>query len=239
MRFKELYESLYNPKIKKLFDYNGFEVWEVDGKMIRDSIEEEFTDFGQPLRFDFIPSNEFWIDKEESDNEAHFYCVHMYKEYQEMLAGKTYEEAVGLAENEEKKAREVDDKGIKKYKGKIDLEAIHKSLYGACSNGAKIWIIDGELVRDEFYVDFTQGGHHFVYPWVPIDEIWLDNDNHPNEQDLILLHELHERNLMLKGMTYNDAHRDSSRIEYECRKTPMLLLMYLTIEGFSKHEINI
>jgi len=238
MRFKTLYESLYDPKIKKLTDYNGFEVWQVDGKMIRDNMEEEFTNFCQPLRFPNLgmSDNEFWIDKEESDDEAHFFCIHMFREYQEMKAGKTYEEAVELAEQEEKKARDMDEGGIKKYKGKIDIETIHKSLYGECSNGVSIWIIDGELVRDKFYVDFTAGGHHFVYSWCPIDEVWLDNDNHPKEQDLILLHELHERNLMAKGMGYNEAHKDSSRIEYECRKTPMLLSVYLQTEGFEKYS---
>jgi len=229
------------PHIKILIpDYNGFVVWEVDGTMIRNDMEEEFTNFAQNLRFPgMIPSNEFWIDKEESRDEAHFFCIHMYKEWQLMKDGKSYEEAVEAGENEEKKARDVEENGIKKYKGKINLDDIHQKLYGECENDVKVWIIDGELVRDKYYVDFTAGGHDLVYgkrigQFMPNNEIWLDDDNHPNEQKLILLHELHERNLMTKGMNYNNAHKSSSLLEYKCRKNPILLDMYLKDEGLVK-----
>ena len=45
------------PYIKKYKSINGFDVWIVDGKYIRDKINEEFTNFGLNSRFRFIPKN--------------------------------------------------------------------------------------------------------------------------------------------------------------------------------------
>ncbi len=73
-------------------------------------------------------------------------------------------------------------------------------------------------MRDLFYVDFTEGGHEFVYDFVPKGEVWIDNDLGPAERAFVILHELHERNLMAKGMHYDSAHLSSSIIEYKCRR---------------------
>jgi hypothetical protein len=62
-----------------------------------------------------------------------------------------------------------------------------------------IWIVDGRLVRSVFDVDFTEGGHDYVYEFVPQNEVWIDNDLEESERPFVLLHELHERNLMAKG----------------------------------------
>ncbi len=82
----------------------------------------------------------------------------------------------------------------------------------------KVWIVKGENVRDLFFLDFTEGGHGYVYSFIPKDEIWIDDDVEPDEIKFVLLHELHERNLMSKGMKYEPAHIRSSNIEYYCRK---------------------
>jgi hypothetical protein len=75
-------------------------------------------------------------------------------------------------------------------------------------------------VRDLYDIDFTEGGHDWVYKFVPKGEVWIDNDVKPEERSYIILHELHERNLMKKGLSYNDAHADSSQLEYHVRHRP-------------------
>ena len=65
-------------------------------------------------------------------------------------------------------------------------------------SGLSVWIINGRLVRSGFDDDFTEGGHDYVYEFVPRDEIWIDNDLEEVERPYVLLHELHERNLMAK-----------------------------------------
>lgn len=78
--------------------------------------------------------------------------------------------------------------------------------------------MDGELVRGLYFVDFTQGGHDKVYKFIPENEIWVDDDVSQKEMKFVLLHELHERNLMKKGMKYDLAHQASSAIEIYARK---------------------
>ena len=72
------------------------------------------------------------------------------------------------------------------------------------------------------------------FPFIPKDEVWIDDDVESREIKFVLLHELHERNLMAKGWCYDTdtitnlktgkikkpAHQDSSAIEYYCRQHP-------------------
>ena len=66
-------------------------------------------------------------------------------------------------------------------------------------------------------MDFTQGGHEYVYEFVPPGDVWIDNDLEWQERGFVILHEIHERNLMEKGMCYDDAHASSSALEQSCR----------------------
>jgi hypothetical protein len=56
-----------------------------------------------------------------------------------------------------------------------------------------------------------------VYHFIPEDEIWIDDDISQRERKFIILHEMHERNLMEKGMDYPSAHRSATEIEDFCR----------------------
>jgi hypothetical protein len=87
----------------------------------------------------------------------------------------------------------------------------------------EVKLINGKAVRDLYFIDFTEGGHHFVYPWVPLKEVWIDDDLSAHEREFVLLHELHERYLMAKGDNYAVAHASSSLIEYKCRRDPSML----------------
>ena len=48
----------------------------------------------------------------------------------------------------------------------------------------------------------------------------------------MVFHELHERNLMSKGMDYDSAHEDASRLELYYRKHPPELHEALAQEGW-------
>jgi len=215
------------PYLRKLEDVGDFEVWEVDGMYVRNNLNREFTNFGQHFRFPFIPKHQFWIDKQNSSNETPYYVDHMIIEWNLMNQGVDYDTAIAKADQQEQKERkksalmgkvrkEMSDTGVK-----VPKEIYVHKLTGSAS--PQIWIVNGELVRDLFFIDFTEGGHHFVYDFVPYNEVWLDNDLTPKEREFVLLHELHERYLMFKGQTYNHAHNSSSYVEYLCRRDPSLL----------------
>ena len=69
------------PYIKKLETLEDFNVWDVDGEYIRSKINREFTNFGQHFRFDFIPTKEFWIDKQHGSDEKDYFISHMLVEW--------------------------------------------------------------------------------------------------------------------------------------------------------------
>ena len=84
-----------------------------------------------------------------------------------------------------------------------------------------------------FDIDFTAGGHDYVYEFVPENEVWIDNDIEQQEHGYVLLHELHERNRMAAGWPYSRAHAESSLLESRCRHHPDQLHDALAAEGWA------
>lgn len=77
----------------------------------------------------------------------------------------------------------------------------------------EVYVVSGEAVRDRFKTDFSQGGHGYVYDWIPKGEIWLEQEE-SDEFPFILAHEYAEMVMMRElGMEYEEAHGMASRIE--------------------------
>lgn len=116
-----------------------------------------------------------------------------------------------------KNVKENLDRG-KKITAQQEKE-LPKEFYKTLDDGTKVYMVDGKYVRGNIFIDFTQGGHGYVYPnFIAKDEIWLDNSN-KDEAEAVLLHELTERDLMKdKGMSYSEAHDISSAKEIKFRK---------------------
>ncbi|MGA2531582.1 MAG: hypothetical protein ABSG19_00955 [Candidatus Aminicenantales bacterium] len=207
----------------------GFAVWVVNGAFVRENLDEEFTNFGQHLNFRFIPAQEFWLDEENAPGEERFFIDHLLVENRVMARGAAYDKALDQADAAEKSERDKNPRAVEAgglvKTGRTDdlLRMVHKELLKEFSADVKVWVVDGELVRDVFFIDFTEGGHDKVYKFVPAGEVWLDDDVNPGERRFILLHELHERALMARGWPYGRAHKDSSRVEFQCRCNPGLL----------------
>jgi hypothetical protein len=210
------------PYHKKLDQIGPMAIWIVDGQHVRKNIDEEFTNFGQHYRFPFIPKNEFWIDREFGPGEQQFFIDHLLVEHRLMTSGMSYDKALERADAVERRERRKAEliKEIRALDRKQIIEDIHKHLLKRYSRRVNVWIIKGELVRGIFFIDFTEGGHDKVYPFVPDKEVWLDDDLGPRERKFVLLHELHERYLMTQGWAYNRAHREASKVEYHCRAHP-------------------
>lgn len=226
------------PYVSKIKIVDGFSVFYVDGNYIRKNINEEFTNFGQHFRFKFIPKGEFWIDYENAKGEVDFYISHLIVEYSLMMRGISYGKAISKADFVELKERKKSKYFLKNKKKllKNPTQKIHKKILKKYSNDKiKVWIVDGELVRDFYFIDFTEGGHDKVYDFVPEGEVWIDDDLAPKERKFVLLHEIHERTLMDGGMDYHHAHHSSSTIEHFCRKNPDRLDGYLEKE-FKKYN---
>lgn len=220
------------PYVRKLKHMGDITVFLVDGKYVRENLSKEFTNFGQFHKFPFIPHDEIWIDRERNPNEEEFFIDSMLSIRNSLEAGKSYEDAVKKADRVEKKER-MSSEFAKEYKKmhKDDLlDEIRKKKimdFGRFS----VWIVNGKIVRDIYFLDFTEGGHDKVYPFVPPDEIWIDDDLSTKEIYPVILHEIFERFLMVLGLSYNFAHYRASTIEWFCRKNTFFLKPLLYIFG--------
>ena len=97
-------------------------------------------------------------------------------------------------------------------------------IYLGKINKIDIWIVDGEKVRDKYFMDFCYGGHDLVYGqgnttypevgFIPPRQIWLDGHIDSDDLSFTLYHELIERNLMsVRKLSYEQAHQVANRAE--------------------------
>lgn len=234
-------------KIEKIGKRGDIEIWLVDGTKIRNELDIEFTNFGQKFYQDEIPENEFWIDKEASPDERKFFIDRLLIERKLIDKGLEWDEIKDIASAKESAEREKRLKQRTKTKEnltvEVEIEKIRKELLGETKNGLSIWLADGNLIRSLLMVNFTEGGHHLVYDFVPENDVWIDNDMFKEEIPFVILHELYERDLMSKGSLYDDAHdgvgeiKGASDIEWEARHDRNKLKEYLSELGFKPSGI--
>ncbi len=223
------------PYLKKIDERGNLQIWIVDGSYIRTHIDEEFTNFGQHYSFSYIPKNELWIEQETKNDERRFFIDHLLVEHRLMSQGVSYNKALEEADKMERRERRLaGDVGRLTRRGKQlpDGKEVHQRLWKKLENGVSVWIVNGRLVRSVFDIDFTEGGHDYVYEFVPENEVWIDDAIEEKERGYVLLHEIHERNRMASGWSYNKAHAESSRVEYRCRHHPDELHEALAAEGW-------
>jgi hypothetical protein len=78
--------------------------------------------------------------------------------------------------------------------------------------------VDGPFVRDNYHIDYVEGGHFYRYAFIPEDEIWIEDGMSRIDTIAVGLHETHERYLMkYKGWRYEDAHESASDTERKFR----------------------
>jgi hypothetical protein len=210
---------------KELLDnYGGYDVYLVNEEEIRNLklADEEFTNFAVNDQFpSLIPKNEIWIGKEVSENERPFFIGNAVKLSNLLNKGMDVSKAYDKALEYEKALREKtsglkENKNIKKAN---PPKEIYIKKYGTIGNDITVWIIDGELARDLYKTDYVEGGHGYVYDWIPKDEIWIEKDLEEDEIPYVLHHEYVELKLMKdKDMDYDKAHDIAAKKEFEMRK---------------------
>lgn len=209
---------------KKIDNIGGHSVWLVDGAMIRRDINENFVECGGSDQYNFIPRKEFWIDKDLDQKEYHYFIDRFIYETGLLDSGKCYKEANKKGDMFEKKERSNSPEYKKIAKNNADknklLDKVKKKIIKKYSKGVKIWLVDGNLVRDFFLVNYCEGGHDKVFPFIPKNEVWIERAISPKERKFIILHELHERYLMLGGKSYKNAHTGATEIEDFFRENP-------------------
>ena len=226
---------------KKLIDKWGkYTIYLVNDEKIRNTAEyaEELSDYGlnlgkiglPTLNFKFIPENEIWIAKSIKPSERHYIISNALAYIRGIERGLDPGDSYDKAINKEKSVRTKDaiNKLLVKNNKPVD-NPFHKNIpkkvyikkYGVINDTAEkvnIFLINGEVVRDLYKTDYVEGGHAYVYDWIPEDEIWIEETIKQDEIPVIILHEFLERTLMkYKKFPYVRAHIAASKAEFEHR----------------------
>ena len=221
-----------NKKVGDVYRYyNGkkgnYDIWIIDGNIVRQKIYKEFLYGGNEQRYIFNPKGEIWIDNaiscEEYDltvahelNERHLMAKYGW-EYQtahdsslslELTIRHNNETICRAHEASLKKVAVTDSynkKEIKYLPDSIQLQNIYRIPMGT-KDGISIWVVDGYLVRKNIYPDFGFSGNDLAYHFIPQKEIWIDGQVSCEETDYSVSLEMMERKLMAEGNSYSDSY---------------------------------
>jgi hypothetical protein len=226
----------YDPKLRKrrVLSHEDYTVYSVNGLAVRNAAQpdEEFGNYATQDEFpDLIPKGEIWISEKLAAKEGVFFIAAALTRLKRQAAGATeraYDDSLEVERALREKINGVEFRNGKPHKQVPDAIYLEEYITLPDPQGpVKIWLIDGNLARSYYKTDYTEGGHGYVYPWVPRPEIWIEDGVDRREVPFIVCHEYLERRLMRdEGIDYDTAHAICSKVEFDLRKargaTPLL-----------------
>lgn len=191
----------------------GQDVWIVDGQKVCLELYPEFIMGGNDQRYRFNPPGEIWLDNRIGVEELKCTLEHDLIERRLMRErGWSYDRAHdegGLAV--EARLRAADARAAARANKRAGVSSpVYRAPFGS-RDGAKIWLVDGPLVRKELHPDFCFGTHDGKQPYVPSGEIWLDSAMGVEESYYSLMQQVNERRLIADGIPFDRAY-DCSQI---------------------------
>lgn len=229
-------QNHYDPKLHKrrVLAHEDYTVYSVNGLTVRNAArpDEEFGNFATQDEFpDLIPKGEIWISEKLCAKEGVFFIANALTQLARQAAGateKAYDDGLDIERMLREKLNGVAFRDGKPHKRVPDEIYLGPYVTLPDPQGpVEVWLVDGNLVRSYYKTDYTEGGHGYVYPWVPKPEIWIEDGVDHREIPFIVSHEYIERRLMRdEGLDYDPAHEICSKFEFELRKakgaTPLL-----------------
>ncbi|MEK7102393.1 MAG: hypothetical protein AAB912_02035, partial [Patescibacteria group bacterium] len=183
----------------------------VNGADIRNTTNTDFAAYLTTIYDAAVPKGELWLESSLKPETAFF--LHVVETEEKM-----YRAALAAARKKLGRQLTTEEKNVIMVREFIKIRALlskEGKKHGPPPPFVKklerrgrltlMWV-NGAIVRK--YIDpyFSLGGHHFVYSYIPKNEIWIDDLNYPEDQEFTIIHELHERTLMARGMDYHSAH---------------------------------
>jgi hypothetical protein len=229
-------ERRFDPNLnkKRLLTHADFVVYTVNGLAVRNASrpDEEFGNFATHDEFpDVIAKHEVWVSEKLAPREGIFFVANALTYLARVAAGatnKAYDDGIAVERVLREHVTGVAFRDGKPHRQVPDEIYLDEYLTLPDPKGpVSVRLIDGNLARSYYKTDYTQGGHGFVYPWVPKSQIWIEDGVDYREIRFIVCHEYLERRLMRdKGLDYDHAHGIASRLEFDLRKgaglTPLL-----------------
>jgi hypothetical protein len=227
----------YTPKLckRRVLTHTAYTVYAVNGFAVRDAAQpdEEFGNFATCDDFpNLIPKGEIWISEKLAEKEGVFFIANALTQQARQAAGATnraYDDGLEVERLLREKLNGIefrDGKPHRQVPREIYLEPY--TTLPDPQGPVEVWLIDGNLARSYYKTDYTEGGHGYVYPWVPRPEIWVEDGVDRREMPYIVCHEYIERRLMRdEELDYDPAHEICSKVEFNLRKckgaTPLLV----------------
>jgi hypothetical protein len=219
----------FHPPLNKrlVLTQMGYKIYSVNSLAIRSSGQgnEEFDNFATHDEFPhLIPKEEIWVSQDVLDKEGIFFIANSLTRLKEKEKGTPEDAAYTAGLHVERFLRQRWN-GIDYRRGKRNKrvpEKVYVDHYITLSDPKfpiDVWRVDGSVVRSLYKTDYTEGGHGYVYPWCPKNEIWVESTIDRKELPLIVTHEYLELRLMReKKLEYDDAHEIASKLEYKLRQ---------------------
>ena len=230
-----MHNGHYKPKLhkKRVMTHQEFTVYSVNGLAVRNAAQpdEEFGNFAMQDEFPhLIPPNEIWISEKTAPAEGIFFIANALTQMKAQADGVPDETAYEAGLNVERELRQrlvgVKFRGGRPHK-RVPPRLYRKPYLTIPDEKFPIqaWVVDGCLARSFYKTDYTEGGHGYVYRWVPKGEIWIDDGVDAREMPFILAHEYLELRLMRDaGLEYDPAHEICSKVEFKLRKNDRVKL---------------
>lgn len=218
-------QSLEGIQVNKrsLGSYNGYNVFLVDGSKLRKSVTwdmvkdtsqeyfDDFLDYGINDDFPLVPVGEIWLADELREEERDMLLRVVLRRLTLLDQGLNDHDAYVRSE---------------KYSWHLRHSMFprmpmnpRKRIYKVI-DGVTLWIVDGMDTRCKWLTRFIQGGHHYVYPFIPKNEIWLDDTLDEDEFEPVGIHEYEEMVKMRDlGWPYDKAHNFAEDKEYQYRSS--------------------
>jgi hypothetical protein len=221
-------ERQYDPKLnkKRYLNHADCVVYTVNGYAVRNATQqdEEFGNFATHDEFpDCIGEREVWVSEKLAAREGVFFAANALTYLARVAAGAP--NAAYDAGIEAERALRASVNGVEFRDGKPHKrvpDALYLGEYVTLPDPkgpVTVRLVDGNLARSYYKTDYTQGGHNSVYPWVPRQEIWVEDGTDHREIHFIVCHEYLERRLMRDGgLGYDRAHEIASALEFDLRK---------------------
>jgi hypothetical protein len=107
--------------------------------------------------------------------------------------------------------RKIKEKGKTKAAGsKLKLPYLEKIDE---RGNLQVWIVDGSYIRTRIDEEFTNFGQHYSFPYIPKNELWIDQEAKGDERRFFIDHLLVEHHLMENGMPYDKALVEADKVE--------------------------
>ncbi len=226
----------FDPKLnkKRLFVHADYTAFTVNGFAVRNASQpdEEFGSFATHDEFsDVIEKHAVWISEKLAPKEGLFFLANALTYLARQAAGatdKAYDDAIAVERTLRERINGIEYRNGQPHKQIPDSIYLDEYLTLPDPKGpVTVRLVDGNLVRSYYKTDYTQGGHNFVYPWVPKSQIWVEDGVDHREIHFIVCHEYLERRLMRdKDLGYDYAHDIASQLEFDLRKgqglTPLM-----------------